>query len=362
MLQFSFYFIFTLFISIVFFFKIKSNRVGLFLLFILFYFVAFRGENVGHDTVKYLNPAYIANWAQEADLATFEFDDLGAKVELLSGLLFKAIIALNLDSRWVLIVYSFIMVLFLYFSCRRFKTRIPYVAFFFVLFGFYFYSMSAARQFAAIPVVLYAMTFLQDGNLNKIKFLFWIIIAIFIHSFSIICLPLFFIDKFPQKKFLPVCVYLLSLALVLIKIDFINQLSMLISVDKISDYMTSDSAQAFSPVRILGYWIEISVFVYFFYRKKKYDLKQFGNSKFNNLDKLYLLSILLYAFFFQYDGLIGRARYNFCIIQCIFLASYFQKVHLRNYKDVIAFLCLFILRLLKNDAFIVALESNYYLA
>lgn len=361
MLQFSFYFFFTLFISIVFFLKKKSNRMGLFLLLILFFLVAFRGENVGHDTVKYLNPAYIANWAEEADLSTFKFDDLGSKVELLSGLLFKTITVFGLNTRWVLITYSLIMVVFLYFSCKKYKTKLPYVVFFFVLFGFFFYSMSAARQFAAIPVILYAMSFLQY-NSGKTKFLFWIIIAISIHSFSIICLPLYFIDKVPSNRYLPVCVYILSLFFVLVRIDFINQISLLISVDKISDYMNSDSTQIFSPMRILGYWIEISAYMYFFYRKKKYDVKQFGNSMLTNIDKLYLISVLLYAFFFHYDGLIGRARYNFCIIQCVFLANYFEKVHLKNLADVIAFISLFTLRLLKNDAFIIALESDFYLA
>ena len=91
-------------------------------------------------------------------------------------------------------------------------------------------------------------------------------------------------------------------------------------------------------------------------------MKQLGVKKLTNVDKLYLLSVLLYAFFFHYDGLIGRARYNFCIIQCIFLANYFEKMHLKNATDVLAFMCLFILRLLKNDAFINALESDYYLA
>lgn len=349
-------------ISFIFFLRIKDNKFGVILLFIMFYLVAFRGENVGHDTIKYLNISYIANWAEEADILSFKFDDLGSKIELLSGLLFKFVTQFGISPRFVLVFYSAIMVFFIYLSCKRFKTQVPYVAFFFVLFGFYFYAMSAARQFAAVPVVLYAMSFLQDRGLNKKKFFFWIVVAISIHSFSIICLPLYFIDRLPNRKEVPIIIYILSLFLVLVKIDFINQLSLLVSVDKVSDYMDADSTQIFSPIRVIGYWVEISVFVYFFFQKKRFDKMITGSSEYTIVDKLYLVSILLYAFFFHYDGLIGRARYDFCIIQCIFLASYFEKRHLKTSIDVIAFLCLLILRLMKNDAFIDALESNYYIA
>lgn len=361
-MAFSFYFIFTLLISFVFFLRVENNKLGVILLFIMFYLVAFRGENVGHDTIKYLDISYITNWAEEADISSFKFDDLGAKVELLSGLLFKFVAQFGISPRFVLIFYSAIMVLFIYLSCERFKTRIPYVAYFFVLFGFYFYSMSAARQFAAVPVVLYAMSFLQDKGFNKKQFLFWILFATAIHSFSVICLPLYFIDRLPKRNELPIIIYILSLLLVLVKIDFINHLSFLISVDKVSDYMNADSTQTFSLVRVVGYWIEISVFIFFFFRKKQLDRLITGSNDYYVIDKLYLVSILLYAFFFHYDGLIGRARYDFCIIQCVFLANYFEKRHLTTSKDVVAFLCLLIIRLMKNDAFVDALESSYYLA
>lgn len=348
--------------------------MGFFLFFLLFFLAAFRGEYVGHDTAKYLNIGYIKNWATEADISTFTFDNLGAKVELISGLMFKTIAEFNLDTRFTLIYYAFTMMFFLYLSCRRFKVSTAYTIAFFVIFGFFFYSMSAIRQFCAITVILYAMSFLQEEGTKRYLFFVWITVAVFIHSFSIICFPLYFIKFLPkQNKRIGWMIWVISLFVVTIRIDFLSTLSVFLEVDRVSDYMnTYGDSQGFSTQRILSYWIEITCLFYFFYRKKKMDCLNIGVLVQNTDDKqiyqlsvidyLYLFSIFFYALLFSYDGLIGRARYNFCIIQCVYLASYFMQKPLKYVNfDIPFFMLLFLLRIAKNQAFIEALESNYYL-
>lgn len=373
----NFFLVFTIAIGFVVICRWKGKGMGFFLFILLFFLAAFRGENVGHDTVKYLNIAYINNWASEADISTFTFDNLGSKVELISGLIFKTIVELNLDTRFSLVFYAFIMMFFLYLSCRRFKVSTAYAIAFFVIFGFFFYSMSAIRQFCAITVILYAMSFLQEEGTKKYLFFVWMAVSVFIHSFSIICFPLYFIIFLPKySKKIGWIIWAISLLVVVVRIDFLSRLSALLEVDRISDYMTTyGDAQVFSIQRILSYWIEITCLFYFFYRKKKMDCLNYDNNgtlvqnaekkrmyQLYVVDYLYLFSIFFYAFLFFYDGLIGRARYNFCIIQCVYLASYFMRKPLKYINfDILFFLLLFLLRIAKNRVFMESLKSNYYL-
>lgn len=374
----NFYLVFTIAIGFVLICRWKGKGMGFFLFLLLFFLAAFRGENVGHDTIKYLNIAHIGNWAAEADLSTFTFDNLGAKVELISGLMFKSIVELNLDTRFSLIFYAFIMMFFLYLSCRRFKVSTAYAIAFFVILGFFFYSLSAIRQFCAITVILYATSFLQEKDTKKYLFFVWMAVSVFIHSFSIICFPLYFIIFLPKyNKKIGWIIWMLSLSVVVVKIDFLTTLSILLEVDRISDYMdTYGDAQGFSIQRVLSYWIEITCLFFFFYRKKKMDCLNYDNNGISvqnvdgkqmyqlyAVDYIYLFSIFFYALLFSYDGLIGRARYNFCIIQCVYLASYFMRKPLKYINfDILFFMMLFLLRIAKNQVFIEALESNYYLS
>lgn len=373
----NFYLIFTLAMGFVVMCRLKGKGMGFFLFFLLFFLAAFRGEKVGHDTIKYLDIAYITNWGENADLSSFTFDDLGNKVELISNFMYSMVAFLNINTRFVLIFYAFFMMLFLYLACKKFKVSTAYTIAFFVIFGFFFYALSAARQFCAVSVILYAMSFLCENSKKKYLFFIWLIIATLIHSFSIICLPLFLVKKLPKhNKRIGMFILVLSLFVVVVRFDFIAKLSILLDVEHISYYMdTYGETQQFSIVRVLSYWIEISCLYYFFLQKKKSDCISVNNKgvpnqyesvrtqyQLNAADYFYLFSIFFYAFLFSYDGLIGRARYDFCIIQCVYLASYFMKKPLKlTNLDILFFILLLLLRVAKNRAFIDSLESNYYL-
>lgn len=373
----NFYLLFTLAIGFVVMCRWKSKGMGFFLFFLLFFLAVCRGENVGHDTIKYLDMSYITNWGANADFSSFTFNDLGAKVELISNFMYSMIAFLNINTRFVLVFYAFFMMFFLYLACRRFKVSTAYTLTFFVIFGFFFYSLSAARQFCAVSIILYSMSFLPENGKKRYLFFVWLITAALIHSFSIICLPLYFVRKLPKhNKRIGMVILILSLFVVVIRFDFLAKLSILLDVEHVSYYMDAyGDAQEFSIMRVVSYWVEISCLYYFFLQKKKSDYININNNGITNqyagiqskyqlyvTDYVYLLSIFVYAFLFSYDGLIGRARYNFCIIQCVYLASYFMNKPLRYAKwDVLFFISLFLLRVAKSQAFISALESDYYL-
>lgn len=373
----NFYLLFTLVIGFVVIFRCKGKGMSFFLFFLLFFLAAFRGEYVGHDTTKYMDISYIRSWAANTELSSFKFDNLGNRVELISGFAYKMVTLLDLNTRFVLLYYAFFMMLFLYLACKRFKVNTAYTISFFVIFGFFFYSLSASRQFCAISVILYAMSFLQEDGKKKYLFFVWLLVAMFIHSFSIICFPLYFVKKMPKhSKRIGLIIFLLSLCVVVVRIDFLSQLSILLEVDRVEQYIDNyGDMQGFSIVRITSYWIEISCLYYFFYRKKKLDYLNYNseidgtntnvklNYQLDTTDYIYLFSIFFYALLFSYDGLIGRARYNFCIIQCVYLASYFIRKPLKiSNIDILFFISLFLLRIVKNSAFIDSLESNYYLS
>ncbi|MCR4765945.1 MAG: EpsG family protein, partial [Bacteroidaceae bacterium] len=252
-------------------------RVGVTISFVLFFLAAFRGVGVGHDTANYTDIAYIEQRANSSLSSLLDFADVDTSIEFLSNFLNLIVVKLGLSGQWVVIFYAIIMIVFVYLSCKRMALSPTYVMAFFVVLGIYFYSLSACRQICAVSVILYAMTYLKEPDKKSLYFFFWIVIAIMLHAMSFVSLPLYFVRKIPSTfSFNKIAwtVLILSLFLTIIKIDFLNQLSVLADSDHFTTYMEKYGESSVSIFSLLGCWVETGCLFYFFLLKKHSDTDQ----------------------------------------------------------------------------------------
>lgn len=357
----NFYVVLTVILAILLMFNREySLKTGLFISVLLCFLSAFRGEKVGHDTASYIDIAYIQQRADSSLGSLSDFTDIDTSVEFIANALSSIVCHLGLNGRWMIVFYAIIMIVFMYMSCKRLNVSPTYTMAFFVVLGFYFYSLSACRQICAVSVIMYAMTYLNEEDRSSRYFFLWIVVAAMIHSMSFICLPLYFVRKLPQYisyRTLGWSFFVISLFLTLVKIDFLNQLSILASSDHLSSYLEEYGQSSTSLSSIAGCWIETGCLFYFFMLKKYMD----EDEQMTVFDYLFLISMLISAALLQYDGLVARVKYNVIIMQCYYLASLFEREGVWHYKLNLIVLAFMMLRVAKNYFFEVALESDYYL-
>lgn len=336
-----------------------SLKTGYVISFVLFFLSAFRGVGVGHDTANYTDIAYIEQRANSSLSSLSDFTDVDTSIEFISNFLNLIVYRLGISGQWVVILYAIIMIVFMYLSCRRMKLNPTYVMAFFVVLGFYFYSLSACRQICACSVILYAMTYLKETDKKSRRFFFWVLIAVMIHSMSFICLPLYFARKVPHSlsySKIAWLVFFASLLLTLVKIDFLNQLSIYADSEHLSTYIEQYAQSSTSLSSLAGCWIETGCLFYFFLLKKKNDIDK-GITVY---DYLFLFSMFISAVLLQYDGLVARVKYNIIIMQCLYLAQIFERKDIWHLTSNYVVLMYMMLRIAKNYFFEVALESDYY--
>lgn len=340
--------------------RLKNKGMCYFLMFLFFFLAAFRGENVGTDTKNYLSYSNLMRNADNANFSDFNILDLGSRVEIVNNFICKLILRLELPSRFILIFYAAIMLIFLYLACKRFKVNFAYTLVFYILFGYYFISFNIARQLCAASVVLYSLSFLGEYGKNRIPFFFWLAIAVGIHSLSIICLTFFIIPFLPKLKVKFAYLLLaISLFLIFVHIDFISQLFNIISSSHIDSYMNKfGEMREFNTIGLMSCCIEILCFYYFLFKTKQ----SIGSDYLNIYDYIFLLSILFYTAFFNYNGIVSRMRFTLCLFICPYLASYFaQKPLNSNPKDAVVFYALFFLNLIKRYQYSLGDDVAYYL-
>ncbi len=356
----NFYVIFTLLIGLVVLAGWKNKRVGFVLLVMLFFLSAFRGENVGNDTLNYMDANSIQyRGTVLADFSNFEFNDLGNKVEILNNLVCKIIYVSGVNTRWIIYFYTFATLLFLMLSFIRFRVSLSYGLVFYVLLSFFFYSLTAARQLTAVSILLYAYSYLQCQDKKRFRFFFWVVVASSIHSFSIFFILIYFVRLLPKPNVIfGFLIFIASMLAVAIEIDFVSQLSVAMDVEHLSDYVSTYGSGERNLFGKLESWTVV-VFMYFFYYN---GTKQPVVNRDKVVDNLYLLSMLFYAALTNYPGLIGRIHYDLSIIQCVFLASY---LGVGNRKitgiEKVAYLLFVFICMYINNGFETSLRSSYYL-
>ncbi len=153
----------------------------------LFFIAAFRNDSVGGDLVGYFSAYNVINatpWSGIFSSIRFEYGYV---------LLNKLCSLISDDTRVLLIVTSFIIVLgYVYYIYKN--SRIVWLSFFLLIcLGYYVSSLSMLRQSLAIVVLLNGIQFVEKKSF--FKFLWCVVLASFFHLTAAIFIILYPISK-----------------------------------------------------------------------------------------------------------------------------------------------------------------------
>lgn len=139
--------------------------------------VLFRGENIGTDTMTYLEI----------------FTESSRETEWLTTMLLAFIVKHNLDSRLFLDILAIITYISLPFISYRYKVKLIHLLFFFFILGFFAMSMNISRQTASCCIIVLALSFVYEEEASKSLLFFpLMLLAAGIHYSSYFFLPCYF--------------------------------------------------------------------------------------------------------------------------------------------------------------------------
>lgn len=315
-----FYFLFI----VLFFSSLLFNRSkvwGIFLIFLMAFICAFRGINVGSDTINY----YQNNFSGEASfekISSSSLVDLEFGFQLISGFIDK----LELNPRWcvfslAIITYVFLSMAALRFN-RIFETNVVIVALLYFIMGYYALTFNISRQMAATSILLYGYSFLFQDKRKIMYFFVYVLLAASFHISSFMYLLFFLIRYVNFSKINPKQIIVSSVGLLLF-IQLFKEFILNFIMDKseafslYTKYMQQTEESTISVAGFVFEVLKLSLSLYVYYR-----LKNFANSRLINM---YLASIFIDLLFSAFYGNIYRMNIGFSIIQIIAYAVYLSK-------------------------------------
>lgn len=327
-----FYYIFLIVISIIALAGYKKPKTGFFIMIILLFFSMFRGEYVGNDTKNYMSEDRIQYRGGNLDVeytTDFFMDNFGSSTELIDIGLNRLVYGFNLPPRFIIWAYALITIIVLYNALRKYRVNTSIGLLIYVLSGLYYFSLSAARQMAAVSIVLYALTFVlvKDSYLkpstNKksilksdfVSFCSMMLIAAMIHTsafFFVVIYPLRYLRL--NKNLVTIILSFVCTACVLLAIDPMSYIFSVVNMEYISRYLGlyDDGGRS-----LMGRLFDIPRFIFFiliFYKGVKYNITE-------SKDNYYALALFLMAIFIQTNGLLARITYYLTAFMCVYISK-----------------------------------------
>lgn len=169
----------------------------------LFIVSAFRGENVGTDTVH-----YIYGFRNYINGYEFAIESIGGQAEFISNSLAYFLASQGLSGRFLIIFFSIVTFGSIPLISKRLKLSPVYLSFLFLT-GSFILSLNIARQIAAMMLVGLASTFIyEDSTKKSLYFFVLVIIAAGIHSFSAVFIVLYLL-RFIRMKYITVSIFVI---------------------------------------------------------------------------------------------------------------------------------------------------------
>lgn len=290
----------------------RSRGWGFFLIFIMGFICAFRGINVGTDTINY----YMNNFSGESsfDVSTSSLVNWEFGFQLISGIIAQ----LDFNPRWCVYVLTFITYMFLSLAAVRYSkllgVKIVFVALLYFIMGYYALTFNISRQMAAISIVLYGYSFLFQDKRKYMYFFIYILLASSIHISSLIYILFFFIRYVNLSKIDTKLIIIFSVGLLLftqlfkdVFLSFIMDKSEAFSL--YTKYMQQTEESTVSVAGFVFEFLKLSLSLYVYCR-----LNNSVNSLFVNM---YLTSIFIDLLFGAFYGNIYRVSFGFVVIQII---------------------------------------------
>ena len=294
----------------------KKNKVaGLTILFTLFIFSFLRGESVGTDTTNAMQISTILTRSEvDFDITNF------STYEISTNLVYR-IIKSGRSPRLIIEFYSIVTFLFLYLACRRFKINLSILMFGILISGFYIYSYNIARQYTAISVCLYALSFIFDKSWKKSLLFFpWMIFAISIHTSSLFFLPLYLVRYLNPNKITISAIIIGSLIFGTLGDDYIRLFFMeILANDELLSYSNaySDMITDYSSHSFMGMlfkYLTIALYIYAIIILYK------SSSKYT---MLLTIAVGILCFTYTLPEVLYRTVHGFDVIAAMLLCYYF---------------------------------------
>jgi hypothetical protein len=237
-------------------FKKRTDKIVIFLIFVLLFFVSsFRGDQVGTDTSSYL---IIFNDFSNGFLSYSRLEIGFQSLMYLTKLFFN-------NQYAILYTTSFLILFFTFLGVKKNSRNFWFSIFLFVSLYYFYNSFNGIRQYIAIAIIFYGITFI-----NKQKpffYLFFVIFASLFHTSALIFLPFVLFSFHGIKKNL---VVLYTGFVLLLVLNFQTILYLLIRFfPEYSSYLNTEYATESGGVMsviLLGLILVFGAFVRFLYK------------------------------------------------------------------------------------------------
>lgn len=189
----SIYYIIYILIFGVSFFQIKNEVKNKIIFFILFMFAALR-YNVGWDYPQYYILGTKFNYLENIDIGNDWVNYyFYLRLEPLNKVLYKITWFFG-EPQLIIVLYAIITLVFIKEGIKNIKSNyVVYIWLFYYTFPiFYLLDLNYMRQGVSASIIFYAVKYIPK---NKIKYVFWVIIASLFHKTALMMLVLIIINK-----------------------------------------------------------------------------------------------------------------------------------------------------------------------
>ncbi len=320
-----------------FFYPKHKKILGQILVFLLVIFSGFR---------------YRIGWDYDGYVILFNTVEIGDKyIEQSFILLIEFFRWIGLDYQSVFLFYSFFTLIFTYIGGKYYVKSLLLFMCLYTLFPFaYFHSMSVIRQSLAIAIILFGSKYICMHKIKK--YIFFVLLATFIHSSAIAMLPVYFLGRIKFKLQWHIIFILISVLFSMV--DILNPLIVkvleLIGLTKYAVYIILETTSApLSLGNILFYILTyiLIVFLLFDYRLINRDEKM-------TLVLNMCTMMNMVTFLFTFSHALMRVRDFFSIFLIVALVCIFESM--RNIPK--KFLFYQVVMLLSVSYFLVYLEHT----
>lgn len=295
--------------------KDSNRKINILLLMGLFYFFsAFRSENVGNDTLNYINAFRLINDTEGLDFNKLNMEPGYQLLNKLISLIFN-------NSQWILIITSLIIYISVGYFIHRYSKNVWFSAFLFFSLNYYTNSMNIIRTYIVISVLLYSYKFVQN---NKFKYFFMLVLlASLFHQTALIFLIAWFSRKININKTFFIWISLITI-IIFLTFPIIIRYIMFIFPSYASYFGSSYLDGQIELGSILSFLVNFS---------------------------LLILSLLIYKYSFKYNNnnLIERKYLNNMLVLLIIgVAISFIALHFSLLSRVSNYFIIFVIILLPN--------------
>ncbi|MBC7087117.1 MAG: EpsG family protein [Tissierellales bacterium] len=275
--------------------------------------------------------------------------------EVLFRLLGSSIKSLGTPYQLYLIILASINLYFIYKLCKKYSLNPRISILIYYSFYYFVWTFSGLRQGLTISIGLYyLLEALEKERINKLIIV--TIILTFIHSSSIILLPMYLFLKKDHSKSIMILLLIFSIGFALLPLNIvINRFIGVPILNRVAPYLVSDARLInIFDFQTFGRLFFVGIILYYYDNNFSINSTRLFSKKLNNM---YLISIILYFFLKSSELTASRiAIYGSLII--IIQLSNFLYTYNNNKNRILYFIFLIFISFLYLNKELLAMKSS----